>query len=482
MSKIYILVFVLILYACNINNNNEFNNEDEILNEIIDKANEVSYDLSEIKKDGKLKAITIFSSTSYFLYKGKPMGFEYELLERLANHLNLKLEIIVAHNIVDLFKLLNQGKGDIIAHGITITKARKNIVNFTDYYFLTNQVLVQRKPDNWRKMKIHQIDKLLVKDPVELIDKKVSVRKNSSYYYRLKNLSEEIGEHINIETLPGDLSTDRIIKMVVDKEIEYTVADNNIAAINKSYYPILDINTKVSFSQRIAWAVRKSSPKLLHEVNKWIKKMKSETDYYVIYNKYYKNKKQYTKRKKSKYYSLNSGAISQYDDFIKKYSKQINWDWRLLAALIYQESQFNPKAESWAKAKGLMQMMQTTAREMGVKNIEDPEDNIKGGTKYLKLLWDNWNHVPEEERYKFVLASYNCGYNHVRDAIKLAKKYGKNPKVWTKNVDEFILKLTYPKYYNDPIVKYGYVRGTEPYNYVVEILDRYNQYKNLIKE
>jgi len=490
MIRNYLILIVIIFYAIGCAEENK--NSPELEPSVIDSAivhlkNEPKpdklfiNDLDKIKEEGILRAITIYSSTSYFLYRGKPMGFEYELLSRLAKSLNLKLEIIIAKNMNELFKMLNRGDGDIVAHGMTVTEPRKEYVAFSNYLFLTHQVLVQRKPDNWRRLKLHQIKKRLITNPIELIGDTISVRAGTSYYHRLKNLSEEIGGKIFIDTLKGSIATDEIIKMLVEKKIKYTVADNNIAMINCSYYPELDISTPISFSQRISWAVRKNSPKLLEAVNNWIDKAKHGSDYYVIYNKYFKNKKSFRVRIQSEFYSKNSGKISRYDKIIKKYSAGIGWDWRLLSSLIYQESQFNPKARSWANAKGLMQMMDGTAKDMGVKSITNPEDNIRGGTKYLKILWNWWKEIPDSlERLKFVLASYNCGYGHVVDARKLAIKNNKNPNIWTDNVNEFLLKLEYPNYYQDDVVDYGYVRGTEPYNYVNDILERYKHYKKFI--
>ncbi|MEX2590933.1 MAG: transporter substrate-binding domain-containing protein [Chitinophagales bacterium] len=442
---------------------------------------QVKRDLPEIKEDGKLKAITTYGMTSYFLYKGMPMGFEYELLKTLATHLNLELEIVIAEDIDKVFDMLNSGKGDIIAHGLTITESRNKLVDFTEHHYATHQVLVQRKPENWRNMKVHNIKQTLVNDVIELIGDTVSVRKNSSYYYRLINLSKELGGNIYIDKLSGNLTTDEIIQMVVDGKIKYTVADYNIAAINRSYHPGLDIETQLSLSQRIAWATRKNSPKLKTAVNEWVDSMKNEVNYYVIYNKYFKAKKNFNRRIRSEFYSAKTGKISPYDQIIKKYSQQIGWDWRLVASLIYQESQFKPNNQSWAGARGLMQMMPATAEELGVTNILDPEDNIRGGTKYLDQMWRQWSDIPDSvQRVKFVLASYNCGYYHVRDAQRLAEKHNADPLVWDGSVAEYLLKLSSKEYYTDPVVKYGYVRGQEPYKYVSEIFERFQHYNKFV--
>lgn len=446
-------------------------------------VNTVKRDLDAIKKDGKLKALLVYSSTSYFLYKGKPMGYEYELIKRLADHLGLDLEIKVSKDLDMLIDDLIQGDVDIMAHGIAITSERKKIVSFTEPLYVTNQVLVQRKPDNWRRMTLDDIKEKLVQDPLDLIGDTVSVRKNSNYYDRLTNLSKEIGGDIVIKTLEGTISTDEIIKMVADGKIKYTLSNKNLASINASYYPMLDISVPMSSSQRIAWAVRSNSPELLAAINTWLKSQNRKTDYNVIYNKYFKNKRKYRSRVKSDFYSINSNQISKYDDIIKANADRIGWDWRLLASIIYQESRFDPRASSWAGASGLMQMMPGTANDLGVKDRLNPNDNIRGGAKYLKQLYDNFEEVQDSiQRVKFTLASYNCGYFHVKDAQKLAEFYEMDPLVWDRQVEEMILALRYPKDYNRDFIKYGYVNGFEPFKYVIEILERYDHYTKFIEQ
>ena len=447
------------------------------------KHPEIAWDLKDIKELGKLRALTVYSATTYFLYKGRPMGYEYELLKRFAKHLNVELELIVVNNVDELFEKLNNGEGDIIAHGLTITRERKKEVNFTDYLYLTKQVLVQKKPNNWRTMNWHKLENSLVHDAIELLHDTVYIRNNSAYKERIQNLSEELGGPIYIKELPGELSTDQIIEKVAKGEFKYTISDKNIASIMEANYPVLDISVPVSFSQRIAWATRFGSPELLKATNAWLKIMKRKVDYNVIYNKYFKNKKAFRSRAKSEFYSLNEKKISPFDNIIKRYAKELHWDWRLLTSQIYQESRFDPNDSSWANAEGLMQLMPSTAKELGVTDRTDPEQNIRAGTKYLKQLWSNFETVTDTiQRIKFTMASYNCGLFHVKDAQRLALKHGLDNEKWDDNVESMILSLSKPKSYNDPVVKYGYVRGIEPYNYVIQIFERYELYKQVIKE
>ena len=477
----FFIVFLIILSGCSKGDNSAssamFGSKPDT------KPYKISKDLEAIKEDGVLHAITIYNSTSYFLYKGMPMGFEYELLSRLAKNLGLKLKITIAEDIDDLFDMLNNGKGDLIAYGLTITEPRKNLVSFTENHYVTHQALVQRMPDNWRSLPGYKIDKQLISNTLELSNDTVWVRENSSYAERIKNLENEIGANIPVAHINGNVTTDEIIKMVVDGEIERTVADHNIAAINKTYYPILNIDTRVSFSQRIAWAVRQNSPDLLEAINKWINKEKKSDDYYVIYNKYFKNTRSNRSRIKSDFYSKNSNKISKYDDIIKENASELGWDWRFLSSQVYQESRFDPTAKSWAGATGLIQLMPATAKEVGVSNNYNPEQNIRGGVKYLDRMRDNFEAVEDSiQKVKFTLAAFNCGAGHVYDAMRLAEKNGKNPNIWDENVEEYILKLKDKKYYLDDVVRHGFVRGREPYNYVRDIFLRYEHYKKFIEE
>jgi len=476
LHKLLVAFLLLFLFSCSDGPTTSNSTFDEAYNPIV--ANSVGTDLKEIKKRGTLKALLVYSSTSYFLYRGQPMGFEYELLKKLAKDLDLELEITVSRNLDTHFDVLNRGDVDIIAQGMTITNQRKWEVDFTEYLYLTKQVLVQKKPDNYRNLGWKSLERSLIKDPIELIGDTVSIRKNSSYFERIQSLSNELGGTIHIDTLDSQLSTGKIIDMVANGEIKYTIADENLARINASYRPILNIEVPISFTQRIAWVTRKKSKELRGAINDWILQNRKTLDYRVTYNKYFKNKRSFRRRNKSKYYSLNNEQISRYDDSIKKYADEIGWDWRLIAAQVYQESKFNPKASSWAGAEGLMQIMPSTAMDLDLKNISDPEESLSAGTTYLSQIYERFDHIEDTvNRQKFALAAYNCGYGHILDAQRVAAKEGLDSIVWDNNLEKALLSLSYPTTYNKPFVRYGYVRGSEPVAYVNEIFERYSHYK-----
>ena len=471
MKYIFYILLVLSIFSCK--------DEDDVL--AVNQQNSQPRQLSDILESGRLKAITTYSGTTYFLYRGRPMGFEYEILKRFTEDLGVELDVIIAEDENKLIEMVNSNEGDLIAYGYTITQERKQKIDFSIPLYLSHQVLVQRKPDNWRRMKLHNIREELINDPIELIGDTVSVKRNSSYAQRIVNLSKEIGGKIHIDTIPGQMTTDQIFKNVAEGKIKYSIVDQNVASIYASDYPILDINTKMSFSQQIAWGLRKNSTALKDTLNQWLKRAKKTIDYNVIYNKYFKNKRSFRKRVKSEFYSLNDKKISVYDNLIKKYAKKIGWDWRFVASIAYQESQFKPSNESWAGAKGLMQIMPRTAEELEITNPNDPEQSLRGGTRYLSELWEAHDNIPDSiQRIKFTLASYNAGLYHIKDVQALAEHLDLDPLVWDNNAEEALLKLDKPKFYNKDFIKYGFIRAKQPYLYVKEIFQRYEHYKAFI--
>jgi len=440
----------------------------------------IEFDLKEIKKRGRLIALVDNTSTSFYIYKGRPMGFEFELLSRLSKNLGVELEVRQESDLDVAFHDLNSGKADILAYNLAITKGRLKKVAFTETHHETRQILIQRKPINWRSMSANQIDKQLVRNVVGLANKRIHIRKGSSFKSRLQNLSTEIGSPIQIVEMGSDIGAEELIQKVVSGEIAMTVVDENDAQLLEGLYLDIDIKTPISFTQSIAWAVRHNAPELLENTNIWLNQIQQSSEYAVLYNRYYKNAYNHAYRVRSSYSSIRGNMISPFDGEIQNYADLLGWDWRLLASQIYQESKFEIDVESWAGAQGLMQIMPATAERFGAEDPFDPMQSLRAGVKYLEYLDKFWISRIEDpnERLKFILSSYNAGQGHVLDAYNLTLKYGKNPKKW-ENVEEYLLKKSDPEFYLDPIVKSGYCRGAEPVSYVKEILARYDQYRQL---
>ncbi len=459
--------FLFILLSCNRTEQPTFT-----------KKPQVTIDLTEIRERGVLNALVDNNSVSYFIYRGQPMGYEYELLKRFCQYLKVQLKITVISGVEEAIDRLNKGEGDLIAFPLTITRERKKYIDFTDAHFTTSQVLVQRKPDNWRDNPA-LAERQMVRNPVELIGKEVHVMRQSAFKERLENLSNEIGGEINIVEDSATAETESLIRRVAMGEIDYTVTDQTLAMVNATYYPNLDVTMVLSLPQQIAWAARKNAPQLLAAANIWLTQVKKNGILRIIHEKYFNSPRTSLARMSSDYSSLSGGKLSQYDDLIKAGADTLGWDWRLLAAIISRESNFNPRAESWAGAIGLMQLMPGTGDQFDVDNLYSPAQNIKAGVLFLKHLDELWAKTITDphERLKFMLASYNVGLSHVIDARNLARKYGADPTLWDDNVEFYLLQKSKPQFYRDPEVAAGYCRCEGPVNYVKAVLARYEEYK-----
>jgi membrane-bound lytic murein transglycosylase F len=441
--------------------------------------NEEHTDLSleKIQKKGKLVVLAENSTTSYFIYKGKKLGFEYDILKQFANDLGVKLEVKVIKNLDHSFELLNNGEGDILACNLTLTKERKKQILFSVPFLRTNLVLVQRKPKNWRNMPSKKWRDSILTDPVELAHKKIHVWENSIYFTRLTNLMDEIGDTIYLVPESGDVETELLIEKVADGEIDYTVADQNIAIVNQRFYDNLDINLPLSVKQQIAFGLSKESKALQTALNNWLVDFMKKPIYAYLHHKYFEIST-YTSKSRSTFSSLGGKKISPYDAIIKKEANKIGIDWRLVCSIIYQESKFIPDLESWAGAYGLMQFMPGTGERFGVYPDSPPNIQVKGGMQYIQYIYRLWKKIPNEnDRIHFLVASYNCGAGHIIDAQRIAEKYGYNPLIWKENVALFVPKMSSAKYYNDNVVKNGSFNGKLVINYVNEVMTRYIEYK-----
>jgi membrane-bound lytic murein transglycosylase F len=438
-------------------------------------------DLPAILKKGKLTVLAENSSTSYFIYRGKKMGFEYEILKEFANELGVDLEIITISNLDDIQAMLNSGEGDLLACNYTITNERKKDVDFSIPFLMTNQVLVQRKPDGWESMSPAQIREKLINDPTKLARQKVHVWDQSSYFQRLIHLEEEIGDTIFIQSETGDVSSEDLIEKVSDGTIDYTVVEKNVAQVNSRFFDNLDIQLELSVKQKIGFALRKTSPLLKARLNQWLTKFTQKVAFKYMKHKYFELS-QITKNTQSEFSSLGGGQISKYDALFQKEAQKYDWDWKLIAALAYQESKFNPDAVSFGGAYSMMQFMPEVGPKYGVYPGSPPEIQIAGGVKKLHADFRSWPDIPDKtQRQKFALASYNAGKGHIKDAQRLAEKHGLDPKVWDDNVEEMVKNLSKREFYRDEVVQNGSMRGAHTHKYVRSIFSRFETYKTMFR-
>lgn len=424
-------------------------------------------DLAGIQNRGFIRAAVDNNSTGYYIYRGRRMGYEYELLRDLAKRLNVQLHLVMVSDIDRAFDYLQEGKVDLIAMNLEKNMERSENTSFSLPLGKMNTVLVGNENS----------DKITSWD--QLASDTIYVRDGAVYKTQLCHLKDSL--QLKYTIIPSPDHEETLIDQVAEGEIKWTIADQNIAQANATYYGGLDISWKVQKEGDVSWVVRDNSPKLLASLNNWLEE-KQKRFIPDLYAKYFLNSKNSYFRSNSPFSSLAGNQISVYDDIIKDGAEQLGWDWRLLASLVYKESRFDTVATSYAGAKGLLQLMPVTLERFGVQNPNDPSQSLMGGVRYLRYLDKFWmERVPDtSERLKFVLASYNIGHGHVEDAWRLTLKYGKNTQAWS-SVSEFLELKSDPDYYRDPIVKSGFAKGHLAVNYVKDVLSVFESYKALVQ-
>ena len=430
--------------------------------------------LQHVQERGVLRAVTNCETINYNTENPTPSGFEYELLSDFCKDYGLELEMIVNENLDSCFSLLDSCKVDMVAVGVGSNKDMKRRFLLTNPILMQRSVLVQRLPKDWNKMSTaNEVENQLLRSSVDLAGKTIHLPQGSHVVKLLEHLADQIGDTIYIVECDSLNSVD-LVKAVSLGQIDYTVVEEYVARMASIGLKGLDTKLNVSVEQPLGWAIgnHNGDSSLLYALNGWIDNFE-QRNLNRILAKYINKGNVFSSHKPA------GETISEFDDIIKKTAKNIGWDWRLLASLIYQESRFRVDLESEKGAFGLMQLMPVVMEKYGIGYDATPEEQLEAGGQLISFLDDCLeNKVTDSvERVKFVLAAYNSGLGHVYDAQRLASKYGKYPDVWDNNVDYFILNKSKKQYYNDTCCHVGYLRGTETYRFVEEVLDRFYQYQ-----
>ena len=418
--------------------------------------------LDGIKKRRVLRVLLRNNAASYFLYKGELHGFEYDLAKAFAEANRLRLEVIVPDTHAQLLEWLQEGRGDVAAGFLEPSDEliERGFAFSRPYHFAPRHMVVRADAE---------ID---CADGLEGMT--VVVRRSSPYWQDLLDLQQK-GARFEIEAASEDVETEELIESVAAGRIDATVADGHLLDIELARGLAVKSGFKLSGDRQHSVAVRAQNKKLLAALDKFIKEQYKGVVYNVLYKKYFTNQRNIRNLAAGRVGRKEGGGLSPYDEAMRKYADKYGFDWRLIAAQMYQESRFDPKARSFAGAQGLLQVMPRTAKFMGFSKIKKPEDGIHAGVKYLDWVRNRFEPtLPFNERMWFTLAAYNAGHGHVQDARRLARQKGWDGDRWFDNAEKAMLLLSKKKYASK--ARYGYVRGIEPVSYVRNIRQRYRAY------
>jgi membrane-bound lytic murein transglycosylase F len=422
-------------------------------------------DFDQIKKRRILRVLLRNNAASYFLYRGELIGFEYELAKEFARYHGLRLEVLVPSGDEQFSTWLLDGKVDMAMGFLEPSDAQRQLgIEYTRPYHQARQHIVVAANDP--AVKLPDLDRHTI-----------SVRRDSSYWQTLSKLRQQ-GAKFSLDSTENNVETEQIIQEVASGRYQATMADEHILDIELARS--VKVKSAYSPDKEIphAMALRAKNTNLKKQLDAFIKRIYKGEFYNVLYQKYFKSRRSVQKLAQGRVTDTLQGQISPYDKVVQKYSEYYGFDWRLITAQMFQESRFDPRAKSFSGARGLMQIMPRTASSLGFDSVDQPNNNIQAGIKYMDWLRDRFDKgLPVSERLWFSLAAYNAGAGHVHDARRLASQIGLNPDLWFENTESAILLLSKKQYSSK--ARYGFVNGSEPVNYVRNIKQRFEAYVEL---
>ncbi len=441
MKRLYILIVTLLLSACG----------------------EAPSLLEEIKQQGELVVATHVSVATYYPTAKGPAGFEYDLVKRFAAYLGVKPRFVVADYASQILPMVASGQVHLAAAGIINTQRRQRAFLFgPTYQRVTPKVVYHVGYKRPRKLS-------------DMADGMLDVVAGSAHEEILRDKRRRQYPKLEITT-HNDVSSESLASWVASGLIDYTVVNSNELMLLRRYYSELRVGFALADSQKLAWALIKTEDKsLLNEVSAFFATMDDSGELDYLIERYYGYNKPFSTVDVDHFVNMIPQRLSMYRHWFRQAEDLTGFDWRLLAAVGYQESHWDPAAVSPTGVRGIMMLTRGTAKQMGVSNRTEPRDSILGGAKYLKRMHRKIpQRVQEPDRTWLALASYNVGYGHLEDARILCQREGGNPDHWA-DVKEYLPRLSKKKWHKT--TRYGYARGWEPVRYVDAIRGYYDVMK-----
>jgi len=413
--------------------------------------------LEEIKQRGILKVVTRNSPTTFYESADGYAGIEYELAEAFAKSLGVKTEYIVNDNLKEIVDLVNSGEVDLAAAGFTMTSEREKELRFSPSYQTITSKLVFKQGKKWPRN-------------ISQLNGELRVVAHSSYSQALLDLKQT---HTNLHwSETSGHTSEELLMMVLDETIDYTIVYSTELALNRRFHPELAVAFTIGEPRNLAWAFAPNDDySLFSKTIDFFGQQRAQGSIDQLQEKYYAHVEKFDYVGAREFHLATDKKLTQYKDWFVESAEQ-DLDWRLLAAVSYQESHWKPHAKSPTGVRGMMMLTLRTAKQLGVTNRLDPKQSITGGAKYLRKVL---NRVPERiknpDRTWFALAGYNVGWGHVEDARIITQQQGGNPDKWA-DVKERLPLLQKSRWYKK--TKHGYARGSEPVHYVDNIRRYYD--------
>lgn len=411
-------------------------------------------------------------TTYYYNGDNELAGLEYDLATLFVKDFapEYQLKFLVVNSVSDVIPSLLKGRAHIAAANLSITRLRQELVQFSTPYQETQQQLVCFNDDKTKRslpIKIKALSEALV-------GKKMAVPLGTSFEERLNQL-QKTQPTLHWKALPNT-SSELLLSEVANGTLDYTVADSHLVSIMQNYYPNLAVASALGEPDKLAWALSKQAdPALVKKVNAFFAKIKKDGTLQHLIDRYYGHSERLNTEDVTVFLERSQSLLPNYAALFKQAQEQTGLDWRLIAAVSYRESHWDPLNTSPTGVRGMMMLTENTAKLMGVTDRLDPVQSIPAGAKYIvKMIETIPDSVPEPDRTYLALAAYNIGYAHLQDARTLAKRLKLNPDRWS-DVKKTLLMLRQPDYYTT--LKYGYANGSAPVIFVESV----RSYQNILE-
>lgn len=417
-------------------------------------------DVSAENSHDTLYALLFYHASDYFVYRGAPIGFQYDMLKQMAKDMGKDIVITVESDPEKAFYTCFANQYDLVAMDVNKSQIFTKYLVFSEPHSYSYPVLISRRNMPISDTVAHELH-VPAMFPVDIT-------------------LEGLDSHVKWELVYTEHeNTEDLFELLAEKKVDFIVSDYNLAVTLLPFYPNMRIVERAGSDFNREWVLNPGNPVLNDTINNWLVNFKRTKKYEVLCKRYLTTSSQVIRHSFGK---SSRASISEYDAIIKKYSKAYGIDWRFVSSIIFQETKFNTDLVGVGGSFGIMQIMPETAENYGLTDTSSIEEQIKAGVKHIAALYKRYPKVSNElDRMYVTAAAYNAGSGHIQDAMALCAKYEKDSVNTWQNIFKYLSLKSQKEYYNDPVVRCGYYPGSHTIRYAKEVMERYKAYKHVYK-